>query len=143
VRLNWLDGKNLGITKHRVRVEAIFSNKKPLSFTTRIEFSDESDRIYSILISGTTDNCLFTTAPYLQRCKGEYKVKLSEIKDENGKITNSGNLIISEEDEDDVNSVDGKTSKAQSVAPNKKPKGGAASTVSYGSTKSSRSLLGY
>ena len=48
VQLNWLDGKNLGITRHRVRVEAVFSNKKPLSFTTRIEFSDDSDRIYPI-----------------------------------------------------------------------------------------------
>lgn len=91
VTLNWPDGKNLGITKHRIRVEAVFSNKKPLSFTTRIEFSDESDRIYPIYISGTTDNCLFTCAPYLQRSKGEFTVKLAETKDESGKVL-LGNL---------------------------------------------------
>lgn len=50
-----------------------------------------------------------------------------------------------EEDEDDVNSVDNKTvtSRTHSVARTKKSRGGAASTVSFGSSKSSKSLLGY
>ena len=41
VNIRWLDGKNLGITKHRLRVEAYFKSKKPLSFTTKIIFSDD------------------------------------------------------------------------------------------------------
>ncbi|EWS70940.1 flagellar associated protein, putative (macronuclear) [Tetrahymena thermophila SB210] len=142
VTLNWPDGKNLGITKHRIRVEAVFSNKRPLSFTTRIEFYDDSDRVYPIYISGTTDNCLFTNQSYLQRCKGEYSIYLNEVKDDSNKFS-IGNIMIKEEDED-INSVDGKTqtSRTHSIAATKK-KGGAASTLSYGSTKSSRSMLGY
>lgn len=48
------------------------------------------------------------------------------------------------EEEEDINSVDGKThtSRTHSIATAKK-RGGAASTMSYGSTKSSRSMLGY
>lgn len=53
------EGITLGVAKSKLRVEVIFSCKKPLSFTTRVEFIDEA-RVYSIYISGTTDNCLFT-----------------------------------------------------------------------------------
>ena len=57
------EGKNLGITRSKLKVEISFINKKPLSFTTRLEFIDEA-RVYSINISGTTDNCLFTNFAY-------------------------------------------------------------------------------
>ncbi|EGR30900.1 hypothetical protein IMG5_121460 [Ichthyophthirius multifiliis] len=67
VTINWIEGKNLGITKHRIKVEALFSSKKPLSFTTRVEFIDDLDRIYSINISGTSDNSIFTNYSYFQR----------------------------------------------------------------------------
>ena len=63
--LNWLDGKNLGITRNRIKVEAVFSNKKPLSFTTKLELYDDSGSSYTISISGTTDNSLLTTFAYL------------------------------------------------------------------------------
>lgn len=140
--LNWIDGKNLGITRHRIRVEAIFSCKKPLSFTTRIEFIDDTDRVYPIHISGTTDNCLFTCFPFIQRSiKGEFSIKLAETKDEVDKIS-IGNILI-EAEEDDVNSVECKTptSRSPSIAINKKK--GISSTLSYSSSKSSLSLLGY
>lgn len=78
VKLSWPDGKNVGITKHKIRVEAVFSNNKPLSFTTRLEFIDDSDRVYPIHVSGTTDNCLFTNYQYLQRAKGEYTLCISD-----------------------------------------------------------------
>lgn len=64
VDLSFPEGKNLGITKNKIKVEATFSCKKPLSFTTRIEFYDDSERTYEIQISGTTDNCLFTNFSY-------------------------------------------------------------------------------
>jgi len=60
VDLEYLEGKNLGITKNKIKVEAVFINKKPLSFTTRIEFADDTGRVYALPISGTTDNSLFT-----------------------------------------------------------------------------------
>lgn len=66
-----------------------------MSFTTRIEFSDESGRQYPIFISGTTDNCLFTNYSYLLRCPGEYRVDEEE----------NGTIMIREDDGGDVNSV--------------------------------------
>ena len=47
------------MAKSQLKVDVLFSHKKPLSFTTRVEFVDEA-RVYSIYISGTTDNCLLT-----------------------------------------------------------------------------------
>ena len=41
-----MEGKNLGITKNRLKIEAYFKNNRPLSFTTKIEFYDETGRIY-------------------------------------------------------------------------------------------------
>ena len=41
ITLNFPDGKNLGVTKQKLKVEAVFSNKKPLSFTTFIDFYDD------------------------------------------------------------------------------------------------------
>jgi len=51
----------------RLAVEVRFSNKSPLSFTAKIEISDENGKTYIIPVSGTTDNCLFTNYPYFQR----------------------------------------------------------------------------
>jgi len=62
----------LGITRNKIRVEATFSHPKPFSFTTRIEFYDDTGRIYSIPVSATTDNSLFTNFSYMQRCQGEF-----------------------------------------------------------------------
>jgi hypothetical protein len=64
IDLAFPEGKNLGITKNKVKVEATFSSKKPISFTTRIEFYDDSERCYEIAISGTSDNSLFTNFGY-------------------------------------------------------------------------------
>ena len=56
----------MGITRSKLRVDVLFTHKKPLSFTTKLEFIDEA-RVYPINISGTTDNCLLTNFVYLQR----------------------------------------------------------------------------
>jgi hypothetical protein len=53
IRLKFHEGQNLGITKKRLRIEAMFNASKPVSFTTRIEFYDESGRTYTLPISGT------------------------------------------------------------------------------------------
>lgn len=53
IRLRFNEGINLGITKKRLRIDAIFTSAKPVSFTTRIEFYDESGKTYTLPISGT------------------------------------------------------------------------------------------
>ena len=123
--MNFIEGKNLGITKHKIKIEASFSSKKPLSFTTKIEFADDCDNIFTIYISGTADNCLFTNFSYFQRSFGEYKLKLSEGNE-------GGNIIVQEED-DDLNSNDGKGNKKKAVI----------STQSHSSTRSHIHTLGY
>jgi hypothetical protein len=75
ITLNFPDGKNLGVTKQKLKVEAVFSNKKPLSFTTFIDFYDDEGNKFSIPISGTTDNSLFTAFPYIQRNQDEISLE--------------------------------------------------------------------
>ena len=67
ITLNFPDGKNLGVTKQKLKVEAVFQNKKPLSFTTFIDFYDDEGNKFSIPVSGTTDNSLFTIFSFMQR----------------------------------------------------------------------------
>lgn len=62
-------------------MEVSFFSNKPLSFTTKIDFLDESSKIYSLPISGTTDNCLFTNFPYFQRhFESEYTIQADDNK---------------------------------------------------------------
>jgi hypothetical protein len=65
------DGQNLGVTKSRVKVEVSFKFSSPLSFTTFIDFFDDEGNKFSIPISGTTDNSLFTSYGFQQRCPEE------------------------------------------------------------------------
>ena len=64
VTLNFPEGTHLGVTRSRLKVEAVFKSDKPLSFSRVIEFREEK-RTYSIIVSGTTDNCLFTNYEFL------------------------------------------------------------------------------
>ena len=56
--LTYPDGSNVGINKGKIKVEACFKSPIPISFTTRIDFEDDQNRVYSIKCSGTSDNCL-------------------------------------------------------------------------------------
>ena len=77
---NFPDGNNLGVTKQKLKVEAMFSNSKPLSFTTHFDFYDDEGNKFSIPISGTTDNSVFTAFSYLQRNSDEYGLEIEEGK---------------------------------------------------------------
>lgn len=52
-----------------------FTAKKPMSFSTKIEFKDNNSNAYTIPVSGTADNCVFTNFPFMQRNKGAYAFK--------------------------------------------------------------------
>jgi len=64
--LDFPEGTHLGVTKQKLKVEAIFISDKPMSFTREVEFK-EGKRTYKIFVSGTTDNCLFTNYSFIQR----------------------------------------------------------------------------
>jgi hypothetical protein len=51
----------------KVKVEATFKFSSPLSFTTFLDFFDDEGNKFSIPISGTTDNSIFTVYSFLQR----------------------------------------------------------------------------
>lgn len=80
IQINFVDGNNLGVTKDKIKIEAIFTNKKPLSFTTHIDFYDEEGNKFSIPISGTTDNSLFTMYSFMQRNSDEYGLEIADGK---------------------------------------------------------------
>lgn len=65
IELNFPDGSNLGVTKQKLKVEAVFTSSKPLSFTTFIDFFDDEGNKFSIPISGTTDNSIFTIFSFM------------------------------------------------------------------------------
>ena len=67
-------GQNVSIAKTRLRVDVILKYKKPLSFSTRVDFFDDQGFSYPIIISGTVDNSLFTVFPFLQRNTDHYKI---------------------------------------------------------------------
>ena len=88
----------------RLSVEVRFINKTPLSFTAKIEVTDDNGKSYFIHVSGTTDNCLFTNYPYFQRTN-ERDYIFSE--DENKPLTVSEN-VGSELMDNSVDNKDGK-----------------------------------
>lgn len=59
------EGLGVSLTKINLRVEVTFSSKKSLSFSTNIEFKDTNGNTYTIPVSGTADNCLFTNFSFL------------------------------------------------------------------------------
>jgi len=65
--INFPDGQNLGVTKQKVKCEATFTFSTPLSFTTFIDFFDDEGNKFSIPISGTTDNSVFSVFSFMQR----------------------------------------------------------------------------
>ena len=67
IKIMFPDGNNLGVTKSKVKVEASFTFTSPLSFTTFIDFFDDEGNKFSIPISGTTDNSIFSIFSFLQR----------------------------------------------------------------------------
>lgn len=62
-------------TNTKIKVEVIFSSKNTTSFTTKIEFKDNSSNSYPIVVSGTADNSILTNFPFMQRNKGGYIFK--------------------------------------------------------------------
>jgi hypothetical protein len=73
IELIFPDGHNLGVTKQKLKVEALFTSSKPLSFTTFIDFFDDEGNKFSIPISGTTDNSMFTIFSFIQRHQDELR----------------------------------------------------------------------
>lgn len=57
-------------------MEAVFTSSKPLSLTTFIDFFDDEGNKFSIPISGTTDNSVFTIFSFMQRNQDEISLEV-------------------------------------------------------------------
>ncbi len=67
----------LGVTKKVIKGHVSFRyGDRPLSFTKRIDFFGLNNQVYSIMVSGTTDNSILTNYAYIQRTpKYVFKIK--------------------------------------------------------------------
>ncbi|EAR97253.2 flagellar associated protein (macronuclear) [Tetrahymena thermophila SB210] len=97
IKCNFPNGILMGMTHTKLKVEIIFSSKKPISFTTKIEFKDNNSNSYIIPVSGTADNCLFTNFSFIQRNKGGYAIRSDSEK--------SALQILEEKDSDGEDDV--------------------------------------
>lgn len=77
------EGRQLGVTRQRLPVEAVFCSNSSISFTNRVDFLDFQSNRFSITISGTADNSLFSVYPFIQRNADEIQFTVSE----NGQIS--------------------------------------------------------
>jgi len=80
LQLHFPDGSNLTTSKSKLKIEASFKAMKPLSFTTRVDFEDDANRIYSLYVSGTTDNCLLTSWPFFTRSPDSYVLNIEQLR---------------------------------------------------------------
>ena len=78
VKVNLPEGRNLNISRKKLRVEILFKSDKPLSFTTKMEIVDSNSRVYQIPISGTADNCILTNFTYCQRMFNDIELTANE-----------------------------------------------------------------
>ena len=65
IKIHFPEGEEIGVTKQKIRVEATFKFSTPLSFTTFVEFYDDEGNKFSIPISGTTDNSIFSVFSFM------------------------------------------------------------------------------
>ena len=61
LNVDFLNGSSIGINNPKLRVKINFCSPKPISFTTKLNFEDENKRTFTIFVSGTADNSLFST----------------------------------------------------------------------------------
>lgn len=60
LRVKYLNGSNLGVTKKQIRVEVGFVADRPVSFTLKLTFHDATGRAFPINVSGTADTHVLT-----------------------------------------------------------------------------------
>jgi hypothetical protein len=66
-KLDYIDGRRLGVTIKKVRINVTFKWNKPISFTKKLVFKGSDKKNYEIMVSGSIDNSIFTLQPHLLR----------------------------------------------------------------------------
>ena len=60
IKFEWVEGRRLGVTQKKIRINVSFQWDRPLSFTKKLVFIAKEGMEFPIMISGTTDNSIFT-----------------------------------------------------------------------------------
>jgi hypothetical protein len=76
--ITFLEGNTLSVTKNLLVVEVTYQNDKPFSFLANVDFVDDEGNRYTIPISGTTDNSIFTAYPFILRHLEEVTYEANE-----------------------------------------------------------------
>lgn len=63
--VDFKDNTMIGIANPKLGLKISFVSQIPISFTIRLQIEDDYQRTYIVLISGSTDNCILSYAPYL------------------------------------------------------------------------------
>ena len=77
IKLEFPDGSTLNSRTPSIRAIAYFTSEKPLAFTSKIDFYDNEGQKFSIRVSGSTDNCLFSTFSYIVSKSDKYEIKVT------------------------------------------------------------------
>lgn len=76
LKVRFINSNHLNSTKNICIVELGFIARSPVSFTTKIDFEDNNKKAYSVLVSGTADNFLFTN--FLPGMSRNFSMKKAE-----------------------------------------------------------------
>ncbi|GAX74871.1 hypothetical protein CEUSTIGMA_g2317.t1 [Chlamydomonas eustigma] len=78
MKIEFPEGNLIGLAKQELPVVVTFSSPKPLSFTATIDFLDEEGKRYSMPVTATADNCLFTHQSFLKANADRLEVTCDE-----------------------------------------------------------------
>ena len=76
LKVRFINGNHLNNVKNICIIELGFVARSPVSFTTKIDFEDNNKKAYSVLVSGTSDNFLFTN--FLPGMSKNFSMKKAE-----------------------------------------------------------------
>lgn len=73
LKLSFLEGSTLSRENTQLPLEISFISDKPISFTANVDFFDDAGNVYSVAVTCTADNCLFTNYPFIFGNKDKYR----------------------------------------------------------------------
>ncbi len=72
VDVEFPDGKEIGVTKTRLKVNVSSKSAVPMSWSGIIEFIDTKGEKFGVTVSGCSDNCLLTNSDYVRTHSSQF-----------------------------------------------------------------------
>jgi hypothetical protein len=80
IQLEFPKGNTLDVDTEKIPVIISFTSSKSISFTGKIEFSDNDGQKFPIMVSGASDNSVLTNIAYLWGKPNQYDIKNKKTK---------------------------------------------------------------